>query len=73
MSDAFSLNHVEQEIVLQGHIDIQGHAYLDEGGPLGTLADVSSALTAEGATEEEALNNLEEEIRRAVTEATRVA
>ena len=104
MSDAFSGAQGEQEIVLQGHIDIQGHAYLlradpnptapgwiarvnryttlpeaaavqrqirDEGGPPGALGDVSSAMTAEGATEEEALNRLEEEIRRAVTDATR--
>ncbi len=106
MPDAFSGRQAEQEIVLQGHIDIHGHEYLlradpnpagsgwvarvekyttlrgatavrrqisDEGGPLGTLADVSRAMTAEGATEEEALNALEEEIRRAVTEASRAA
>ncbi len=104
MSDASPGGQGEQEIVLQGHIDIQGHACLlradpnptgsgwiarvdkyttlrgaaavqhqirDEGGPLGPLGDVSSAMTAEGATEEEALNRLEEEIRRAATEATR--
>ena len=104
MSDAFSGAEGEQEIVLQGHIDIPGHACLlradpnptesgriarvdkyttlrraaavqrqirDEGGPLGALGDVSSAMTAEGATEEEALNRLEEEIRRAATDATR--
>ncbi len=103
MADASSSSQGEQEFVLQGHIDIQGHAYLlradpnqsgagwtarvekyttmrgaaaiqrqihDEGGPLCTLADVSGAMTAEGATESEAIDKLELELRRAVTEAT---
>ena len=42
-----------------------------EENQLGTLADISGSLTADGPTEDAAIEALEHEIRAAVTEATR--